>query len=63
MVGDDGAGNQIGVAPGAKLIACKSFDDGGWGSDNEILTCRLEAPEYLTELFIASFITIKRFLL
>lgn len=25
LVGDDGAGNQTGVAPGAKLIACKAF--------------------------------------
>ncbi len=27
-VGDDGAGNQIGVAPGAKWIACRNMDDG-----------------------------------
>lgn len=27
-VGDDGAGNQIGVAPGAKFIACRNMDRG-----------------------------------
>ena len=27
-VGDDGAGNQIGVAPGAKWIACRNMDQG-----------------------------------
>ena len=26
MVGDDGAGNQIGVAPGAKWIGCRNMD-------------------------------------
>ena len=29
MVGDDGLGNQIGVAPGARTIHCKSFTDSG----------------------------------
>lgn len=28
MVGDDGAGNQIGVAPGAKWIGCRNMDVG-----------------------------------
>jgi serine protease AprX len=28
MVGDDGAGNQIGVAPGAKWIGCRNMDEG-----------------------------------
>jgi subtilisin family serine protease len=28
MVGDDGAGNQIGVAPGAKWIGCRNMNDG-----------------------------------
>lgn len=28
VVGDDGNGNQIGVAPGAKWIACRNMDDG-----------------------------------
>jgi serine protease AprX len=27
-VGDDGAGNQIGVAPGAKFIGCRNMDQG-----------------------------------
>jgi serine protease AprX len=27
-VGDDGAGNQIGVAPGARWIACRNMDEG-----------------------------------
>jgi serine protease AprX len=28
MVGDDGGGNQIGVAPGAKWIGCRNMDQG-----------------------------------
>jgi subtilisin family serine protease len=28
MIGDDGSANQIGLAPGAKWIACKSFEGG-----------------------------------
>ncbi len=32
MVGDDGVGNQIGVAPGAKWIACRNMDSGGNGT-------------------------------
>ncbi len=28
MVGDDGMGNQIGVAPGAKWIGCRNMDEG-----------------------------------
>jgi hypothetical protein len=39
MVGDDGAGNQIGVAPGAKLIHCKSYTNSGSASDANVLTC------------------------
>ena len=27
-VGDDGAGNQVGVAPGARFIACRNMDQG-----------------------------------
>ena len=27
-IGDDGTGNQIGVAPGAKWIACRNMDEG-----------------------------------
>src|SRR6202000_2684222 len=32
MVGDDGQGNQIGVAPGAKWLACRNMDSGGKGT-------------------------------
>ncbi len=39
MVGDDGGGNQIGVAPGAKTIHCKSINDNGTASEANILTC------------------------
>src|SRR4029078_12749586 len=28
MVGDDGAGNQIGMAPGAKFVGCRNMDTG-----------------------------------
>ena len=28
MVGDDGLGNRIGVAPGARWIACRNMDRG-----------------------------------
>jgi len=40
MVGDDGQGNQIGVAPGAQWIACRNMDSGGNGS-----------PAWYTECF------------
>ncbi|MGD2105271.1 MAG: S8 family serine peptidase, partial [Anaerolineae bacterium] len=33
IVGDDGRGNQIGVAPGARWIAIKLFDDSGLTDD------------------------------
>ncbi|RKR92051.1 subtilisin family serine protease [Micromonospora pisi] len=36
MVGDDGAGNQTGVAPGAKWIAAKACE-GSWCSDASLL--------------------------
>ncbi len=38
MVGDDGAGNQIGVAPEAQWIACRNMDR-GWGSPSTYLEC------------------------
>lgn len=38
MVGDDGLGNQIGVAPGAKTIHCKNMLGGG-GDDAHFITC------------------------
>jgi subtilisin family serine protease len=40
MVGDDGAANQIGVAPGAKWISCKGGDNvSGYLLTNELLQC------------------------
>jgi subtilisin family serine protease len=39
MVGDDGAGNQIGVAPGAKWIACRNMDPSGTGSPTTYTEC------------------------
>ncbi len=39
MVGDDGAGNQIGMAPGARLVHCKNMDNGGGGVDEWFITC------------------------
>ncbi len=37
-VGDDGAGNQIGVAPGAEWIACRNMDQGR-GTPTTYLEC------------------------
>jgi serine protease AprX len=37
-VGDDGAGNQIGVAPGAKWIACRNMDN-GTGRPSSYIEC------------------------
>ena len=39
MVGDDGVGNQIGMAPGAQTIHCKNMTDGGSGDDAGFLEC------------------------
>jgi PKD repeat protein/subtilisin family serine protease len=39
MVGDDGAGNQIGMAPGAQTIHCKNMTDGGSGDDAGFIEC------------------------
>lgn len=38
MTGDDGGGNQIGVAPGAKWIACRNMDHGN-GSPATYMEC------------------------
>lgn len=38
MTGDDGMGNQIGVAPGAKWIACRNMEC-GWGSPATYIEC------------------------
>lgn len=39
MVGDDGSGNQIGIAPGARTIHCKNMNDFGGGSDLTFSEC------------------------
>jgi len=39
MVGDDGLGNQIGVAPHAKWISCRNMDSGGNGSPASYMGC------------------------
>jgi subtilisin family serine protease len=46
MIGDDGAGNQIGMAPGATWIACQALE----ASDDEVLECGqfMAAPTDLT---------------
>ena len=38
MTGDDGQGNQVGVAPGAQWIACRNMER-GWGSPATYLEC------------------------
>ncbi len=38
MVGDGGAGNQIGVAPGARWIACRNMDQGD-GQPSTYIAC------------------------
>ncbi len=39
MVGDDGQGDQIGVAPGAQWIACRNMDANGTGSPTTYTEC------------------------
>ena len=39
MVGDDGLGNKVGVAPGAKWIACRNMDQHGVGSPAQYIEC------------------------
>ncbi|MFN8304149.1 MAG: S8 family peptidase [Saprospiraceae bacterium] len=38
MVGDDGAGNQTGVAPGAKWVGCRNMER-GWGKPSSYIEC------------------------
>jgi len=38
IVGDDGGGNQIGVAPGARWIGCRNMDN-GWGTPATYIEC------------------------
>jgi serine protease AprX len=37
-LGDDGAGNQIGIAPGARWIGCRNMDE-GWGTPATYSEC------------------------
>jgi subtilisin family serine protease len=39
MVGDDGGSNQIGVAPRADWLGCRSMDSAGFGSPDTYITC------------------------
>ena len=39
MVGDDGKGNQVGVAPGAQWFACRNMDVNGTGSPATYTEC------------------------
>jgi len=39
MIGDDGGSNQIGVAPGAQWMSCRSMDSSGFGSTDTYITC------------------------
>ncbi|MBA3552971.1 MAG: S8 family serine peptidase [Actinobacteria bacterium] len=39
MVGDDGGANQIGVAPEAKWMGCRSMDASGFGTPETYITC------------------------
>ncbi|MCX7680696.1 MAG: M14 family zinc carboxypeptidase, partial [Anaerolineae bacterium] len=39
ILGDDRAGNQIGMAPGARWIGCRNMDSNGYGSPATYLTC------------------------
>lgn len=38
MVGDDGQGNQIGVAPGAQWVGCRNMER-GWGQPSTYIEC------------------------
>ncbi len=38
MVGDDGAGNQTGVAPGASWVGCRNMER-GWGKPSSYIEC------------------------
>jgi serine protease AprX len=39
IVGDDGGANQVGVAPGAKWIGCRSMDSSGLGTPETYIGC------------------------
>jgi subtilisin family serine protease len=39
MIGDDGVGNQVGIAPGAKWIGCRNMDNAGNGTPARYIEC------------------------
>jgi serine protease AprX len=39
VLGDDGAGNQIGMAPGATWIGCRDMDNSGVGQPSSYMEC------------------------
>jgi subtilisin family serine protease len=39
MIGDDGGTNQIGVAPGAQWMSCRSMNSSGFGTPDTYITC------------------------
>ena len=39
MVGDDGLGNQVGMAPGARWIGCRNMDSAGYGTPARYTEC------------------------
>lgn len=39
MVGDDGLGNQIGMAPGARWMGCRNMDSSGKGTPETYIAC------------------------
>ena len=39
MVGDDGVGNQVGMAPGAQWIGCRNMDNAGNGTPSSYSEC------------------------
>jgi uncharacterized repeat protein (TIGR01451 family) len=39
MVGDDGLGNQVGVAPGARWIGCRNMNNSGYGTPATYTAC------------------------
>ncbi len=38
MVGDDGTGNQVGMAPGARWVGCRNMEQ-GWGTPATYIEC------------------------
>ena len=72
-IGDDGAGNQIGMAPGAKWIACRSIDGLKTGTPARYIECmefflapypwvaaRATRPKRLTSLTIPGAVLLRK---